>query len=125
MADLLERARIDARRIVAGDFSTSITITKPDLSASIVVKGLAMKHHMEFDLSSGNTTNSKNAHITISEQPLVDAGFIIRDSNDEVDLKEYQVDYIDSTGFSEKYVINQYFPDETVGLIVCILGEFE
>lgn len=125
MVDLLARARIDIQRITQGEFSTSITVEKPDLSSAIVVKGLAMKHHMSFDLNSGDAVNSKQAHISISEQLFVDASFTIRDGNGEVDLKGYFITYTDSTGNSQKYVVNEYFPDETVGLIVMTLGEFQ
>lgn len=91
-------------------------------TASIV--GLATKHHISID-TDGNPVNTKNAHISISEQLLIDNLYPIRNGNDEVSLLGHKVIYKDSTGVAKEYVITEHFPDETIGIITCILGDFE
>jgi hypothetical protein len=67
--------------------------------------------------------NTKNAHIAISEKFLSDASYPYRNLSGEVSLKNHRIAVADSTGLVKNYVIREIFPDETIGLIVCILGD--
>jgi len=69
--------------------------------------------------------NTKNAHISFSEQQLIDALYPYRNTGDEVALFNHKIDVKDSTGNIKNYVIREWFPDETIGVILCILGDFE
>lgn len=92
---------------------------------SAAIKGLHTKHHLGIDLQTGNHVNEKKAHISFTEKQVVDLGFQIRDADGEVNMAGYLCKVKDSTGTLVLYVINQWFPDETVGLIVCILGDYK
>jgi len=121
---LLQSIRQDAKRyITSGGFEENINITTPDDAQSFNITGWATKHHLNFD-TDGTQINSKNAHICIDEQKLVDVGYPVR-TNEEVNLLGHKVIVKDSSGIDKKYVIRENFPDETFGLIVCILGDFE
>lgn len=121
---LLAKARNDAKNILKGGFSEDITLTTPDDVLSIETKGLSTKHHINFD-TDGLPTNSKNAHICLDESDLLSSGYTVRDANQEVRLLNHKVDAKDSTGLVKSYIITETFPDETLGLIICILGDYE
>ena len=122
---LIQQATDDWQRFSSDTdlFGTSIDFEAPTSETATVV-GIATKHNIGID-TEGNLINTKNAHISIAEKLLTDAGYPVRDTNGEVSLKGHRVDYVDSTGISKKHVIQQSFPDETVGMIVCILEDFE
>jgi len=104
-------------------FGVAINITTPDNVTSVDVVGVHTKHHLGID-TEGNQVNSKNAHIGISEQVLIDAGYPVRNAGGEVSLKDHKIIVKDSTTFDKNYVVDQWFPDETIGLIVCILSDY-
>lgn len=113
------------RFATGGGFEVDITITTPDNSTSANIKGIAMKHHLSID-TDGREVSAKNAHITIIEADLVAASYPVRDAqNDEVKLKKHKVSYPDSTSNIKNYRISRTYPDETVGVITCILEKSE
>ena len=119
--DLLSQARKDTQTITQGEFSTDITLD--DGAGNLTtVKGLATKHHLGVDPDTGAAINAKNTHISISEQVLIDEGYPVR-TNDEVAMKGRKVNYTDSAGVDAQYRIDEVWPDETLGLIVMILGD--
>lgn len=123
---LLKQARKDARKIInSGGFEEDIQISDPSGILIINVKGLHSKHWLVHD-TDGNLVNGKNAHITISEQELNEKGMQTRNQNTgNVDLKNFRISVKDSTLIEKKYIINECFPSETFGLIVCVLGDFK
>lgn len=123
---LLELARRDIAKIVqSGGFEEDIIISNPFTGQSIIVKGLHSKHWISYD-TDGNPFNSKNAHISIPESVLNVQGFSTRNAKTQnVDMRMYQIAVKDSTGILKTYVINECFPSETTGLIVCILGDLK
>jgi len=56
---------------------------------------------------------------------LTDLGYVTRDANNECNLKDDKVSVVDSTGVVCSYIIGEIFPDESVGLVVCFLRDFE
>lgn len=122
--DLLNKARRDLKRIVTkGGFQVDIILRTVDGLKEVALKGIASKHWLSLD-SDGMPINSKNAHISILESDLVEAGYQVRNQKNEVNLLNHRVIYADSTGNERTYVIKEWMPDETVGLIVCTLGDF-
>lgn len=120
----LERARADWIRFsTGGGFEVDLTFETPSGSVTKTVQGIGMKHHLSVD-SEGVNVNQLNAHITVSENELIDAGYPVRNGSDIVDLKDHKLRYADSTGVEKEYLIKQTYPDETVGMITCILGEY-
>jgi hypothetical protein len=121
---LLDQAKADIRSIVSNsdEFGRSMTFTNGEDTATVT--GLHSKHHYIVDLD-GVRANSLNAHITVSEADLEAEGYPVRNADGQVDLENHRVSVADSTGTTVQYVIRQVFPNETVGVIVCILGGFE
>lgn len=122
---LLEQAKKDIKDITTNldGWGVSIVFTAPD-DSTVTIRGLHTKHHMAID-EDGHRVNSKNAHISFAEESLTDAAYIVRDASGSVNLTGHRVTVKDSTGIDKNYVIREVFPDETIGLIACILGDFE
>jgi hypothetical protein len=126
MASFTDRAKADWKRFSSDvdGWGTAIKVTTPDGLTSVDVSGIAVKHHINID-TEGLTVNGKNAHCTISEELLTDASYVVRDSDEEVNMVDHRVEWVDSSGVLKKYVIRESYPDEKVGVIVMILGDFE
>jgi hypothetical protein len=122
---LIELIQKDIQKITSNskEFGVTLTLKAPTYEIA-VIKGLHTKHHLGVD-TEGNTVNSKNARASFSEKFLIDAGYPVRNKAGEVDFKNHLLSAADSTGVVKQYIIQQWFPDETIGLIVCILEDFE
>ncbi len=124
---ILDFARQDWKTILGSkmDFSVDITITNPKTGETAQVVGLNSKHWFKVDFETGMIINTRNAHINISEAELIAAYFPTRNKQGEVNLKDCLIKVADSTGIEKTYVITQAHPDETVGVIVCLLGDYQ
>lgn len=121
---LMEIIKQDIQDITSNinEFGVAITFTNPDNSQSIEVVGTASNHFMQFDFESGKNVNSQNTHVSVSEQLFIDAGYVIRNAEGKVSVKKHKVAWIDSTGLSGSYEVIEAMPDQSIGLIVFILG---
>ena len=122
---LLQQIRKDAQNYLkAGGFEEEIQLTNPS-GFSINIKGIHSKHWLQHD-TDGNLINGKNAHITICEQEVNALGYVTRNQRTgNIDLQNHKVNVQDSTGIVKNYIINEWLPSETFGLIICILGDFK
>lgn len=121
----LERARKHAKKYVTkGGFEEDIILESSTGLHRIETKGFATKHWINFD-TDGNAANAKNAHVCLDEDQLKELNYPIRNKDNEVFLRGHKIEVEDSSGIVKKYVINEWFPDETLGLIVCILGDYD
>lgn len=122
---LIEQAKEDIEEITSDleGFGVEMVLTAPT-GEVLPITGLHTKHHLAIDQETMKQVNSKNAHISVSEQFLIDAGYPYRNADNEVYLQGHLVTVNDSTGNSCVYVIREWFPDRTIGLIVCILGDY-
>ncbi len=121
-----ERAKRDIERITgnANEWGAEILMTAPDGITTVKLNGIHAKIYFGVN-TEGAMVNSQKAHISISEKFLTDANYPIRNAKNEVDLRDHRFTIKDSTGIAKNYVVNQFFPDETIGLISCILEKYE
>ncbi len=121
---LIAQAQADIKQITSNldEFAVDIKLINT-LNENIEIQGLHTKIHLGVD-TDGNMVNAKKAHISFSEDNVLALGFSIRNIKGEVDLKKWKADLKDSTGIVKNYSIQQWFPDETIGLIVCILEDY-
>ncbi len=121
---LLDQIQRDIKTITSNnsEFARSIVFTSPDL-VSVSINALHTKIRLAVD-TDGNVVSSKKSHISFSEESLTELSYPVRNGNNEVDLYGHIVEVSDSTGQQKKYIIREWFPDETIGLIVCILDDF-
>lgn len=123
--NILQLARKDAKFFLSkGGFESDIEMRTPDNTQSILLTGFATKHHFSYD-TDGNAINAKNVHISIDEDVLVKNGYPVRNKKGEITLIRHTVIVADSSGEKKTYVVRENFPDETLGLIVCILGDLK
>lgn len=122
----LDRAKQAMQRITSdvNGFAVNVDITNIHTGEMVTVPMLHTKHHLGID-TDGVRVNSRNAHISFSEKLLNDAGVDIRNVKEDVSVKRWKVSVSDSTGVKKNYVIRETFPDETLGLIVCVLDDYQ
>lgn len=118
----IEQARKDLQAISQADFSVDIKITNL-ANLSVTIKGLTSLHHLGIDPENGTQVNTKNVHCSLSEVKLNSLGYTTRNASNEVNLKGHKVEFKNALGITGKYRINETYPNETLGLIVCILGD--
>jgi len=121
---LVSQALADIQHITSNlnDFGVEFDLISPSAVVTPMV-GVHTKHHLGMS-AEGVPVNSKTASVAFSESNLP-ISVSIRNAAGEVKLKDWKVDVKDSTGGEKKYIIREWFPDEMIGLIVCILGDFE
>lgn len=120
--DLIKR---DAKRFLnTGGYQIGIELTNKNNTQTINIHGWAVKINGSFD-SDGNQVNTKNVHVTIDEDVLVNLGYIPRNAKGEVHLLGHKVQYTDSSGVLRSYVVWENYPDENLGLILLILGDYK
>jgi hypothetical protein len=122
---LVEQAKADIKTITSNlnDFGVSMTFTAPT-SETATITGLHTKHHMAYT-PEGERVNTKIASVAISEDLLTASSYPVRNSAGEVNMSGHLVSVADSTGSVKNYICNEWFPDEAVGIIVLILGDYE
>jgi hypothetical protein len=124
---LLDQIKNDVKNITTdlNMFGVALTFVSNDSPpATCTVAGTTTKHRLGTDRD-GAPYNGRNASCSVSEQVLTAADYPVRNDKNEVDLKGHRVTFKDSTGNNSTYLIESWYPDEKVGLIVCILGDFE
>ena len=124
MTDLLDRARKDMQKITNKEFSVQLTFTA-NTGETAAVRGLASKHHLGINPETGAIVNVKNTHVSVAEADLVAESYPVRNANKDVAMYNHLVTYTDSAGNEFTYRVNDAMPDETLGIIVLTLGDYE
>lgn len=119
---ILDFAKKDYQHIVRdrAAWSKDLEFVSPS-GVSVNIVGHGMTHNTSYG-TDGQVVNGKNTHVSIVETDLVDAGYPLYNSKGVISLTNHTVSFLDSVGVMGHYVINQYYPDETLGIIVCILS---
>ena len=121
---IFQAMKADAKKIItAGGFEVDINLSTPSGDMTLQITGLASKHHLSFD-SDGSTMSSKNAHCCVSEEALSAENYPVRNASQEIDLKKHKVSFKDSSGVVKTYMVKDHYPNETLGLITLILGDW-
>ena len=120
---LIDQAKADIAQITSNtdDFGVEIRLTAPDGTIANIT-GLHTKIHLAVN-SEGLPVNSRKAHVSFSETFL--AGYPVRNASGEVNLVNHRIAVKDSTGILKEYQMQQFFQDETIGLITCIIEAYE
>lgn len=121
-----ERAIADAKRFSQGTWGVDITLTAPAPGSQVAnIRGFGSKHHLKIDPDTGLPVNSNNIHVSFPESSILDANpdYPTR-VNGEIYIKDHLVSFADAAGNVGNFQIDEQFPDETIDLIVCILGVY-
>lgn len=122
LMDLIKR---DIQNITgsSNDFGTALEFTSPgEEPVTVTINGLATRHNTQVD-TSGNVVNTRNVHCSFAEALLTAEDYPVR-TDGEIMLEQHKVAWTDATGVKKTYIIEDCQPDETVGLLVCRLGEY-
>lgn len=113
------------KRFSQAEWSTELIFVAPNAETA-TVQGFGSKHHLKIDPDTGIPVNSVNIHASVAESVILDANaaYPTRNANGEIFLKDHLVSFADASGTVKQYKINENFPNETLDLIVCVLGEF-
>lgn len=123
MGSILELAKRDTRRYVnSGGFEENLLIT-PTSGDPVTIQGLSTRHSQGFD-TEGRPVVSDNAHCSFSETDLTDEGLITRNSQGDLIVKDWLVEFTDAIT-TTTYKISEAYPDNTLGIIKCILTLYE
>ena len=122
VGNLLAQARKDAKHVVTKlGFQNDVFLIN-NLSINFIqLKGLTSKHWIQFD-SDGSPINAKNVHLNLIEKDIQELGFETRGKNGNVNLLDYYVIVQDSTNNYKKYQVKEVYPNESLGMIIFILG---
>ena len=122
VGNLLAQARKDAKHVVTKlGFQNDVFLINNLSMNFIQLKGLTSKHWLQLD-SDGSPINAKNVHLNLIEKDIQELGFETRGKNGNVNLLDYYVIVQDSTNNYKKYQVKEVYPNESLGLIVFILG---
>lgn len=119
---VIDKAKVDSKRYTQ---EISLTFYRVLGTGEKTIKGIATRHHLGIDGQTGERVNSRTTQCTITESLLTDQSYTTRDASGNVNLVNTYVKYADCTGVTKKYKIIQVFPDDTLGLITCVLGDLK
>lgn len=120
--DIIKR---DAKAIInSGGYHVDIEMSTPMDEKTVNITGWGVKIAWSFD-SDGNQVNTKNAHVTIDEDVLVNLGYPVRNAKKEISLLQHKVSFKDSSGEIKNYRVRESLPDENLGLIYLVLGDYK
>jgi len=88
------------------------------------VSGLSSKHNLSVDAATGQPVSSENIHFSVAESLLIAESYPTRDTKDQVVMLNHLITFKDSRGVETQYVVLENYPDQTLGLIVMILGKY-
>lgn len=127
--NMMDIARRDARTFVtskSGGFAVdAVLIDTNDTQASLPM--LHSSTYITYNEDRAAMVNMKGAHLCFSEAELKEIAptYVLRNTIGEVEMTGHKCVVKDSTGEVKTYQVKEHWPDETLGLIVCILGQFE
>lgn len=122
--NLIDIAIADTGRIVSdpSEWGVEVKFTSPN-SDTAEITGISPKIHEDYDML-GNKVNAVKASVTIQESLLTDLDYPVRISG-RINMLGHQVEIKHADGISNKYVIREQAPDETLGIIIFFLGSKE
>ena len=122
--NLYDTAKKDIEDITTNkaEWGKDATFTAPTAETETVAV-IHNKHHTGFN-ELGERVNSLYGSVAVSESILNANGYPIRNANGDVYLQRHLIDVKDSTGVVQNYVAREWYEDETIGLIIIILGRY-
>jgi hypothetical protein len=116
---MINRIRKDIDLITQKDFAVDLIFNNLN-DVEVTVKGLMSKHNLIYDPTTGLPIKGKNIHCAVTTRVLDLVEYPYKNAGGEIAISGHHV-----TFEGKEYVINETLPNETTGLIVIILGEYE
>ena len=124
--NLKERAKRDFERFTTNTNEWAETMVLiPPQGSELMIQGIHSLHSLGYNATLKDFVNTKNGHINFAEQLLVDGVYDYMDADGNVFLQHHKVRLTDLvTGELKTFKIDQWFPDRTIGSIMCTLGDY-
>lgn len=123
---LMDIAKSDAKAYMTDTEEWAVeqlwAVTNGVMVVSKTIRGTAFKHHLKVN-DLGAVTNSKNARVTVHVDELEAAEYPYRDTNGAIKLLKHRVTFADVSGTQATYVVQEQWPNDMLGLVVCTLGD--
>ena len=126
MIGLRELAHEDMIRIMKDEsgFRWPCTLTSPDLlSASFFVRCTDI--HQSIDPGTGEVITGRQASISFAYDDLIKENMEAIRGIEDSNLKPWVVEFKNVNGVSGNYKISESYPDNTLGLVVCMLEAYD
>lgn len=126
---LIDQIRNDIQNILTDKNGSPavvpITFTTVGIDPTVtrICNGTAIKHNTGLN-EFGMKISAATARVTVSESALIATGYPTRNSGNKLNIQNHLLSFIDSTGQLYNAVIRTTQSDETTGMIVCILGDY-
>lgn len=121
--NVYEMAIQDIKAFTSGDAGKELIFTAPT-GETATVNGVNVKH-WNSENTDGEKVNAKTASFSVNEALLTAQNYPVRNSYGSVDFKGHKVAIKDGNGTLCIYAIDEWYPDEAVQLITCMIGDFE
>lgn len=122
---LIAQAIIDLQAIMENstEFATPVTFAKPGNIGEVTVNAITNKIMVDIE-GNGSSTVSERTTVAVHENTLVDAGYTVRDANQDVAMTS---DLVTMTVFGQakNYIIKYQIPDQKFGCLVFVLEAYE
>ncbi len=121
---LLAQAIADAQRIVedvTSGFGTLVTVTNPS-GATAAISGLVSDVFESISPDTGVVVSGRQAQVTFSLSSLASLG--VPSGTSSKNAKPWVLEFADAKGVSHVFKVVEARPDNTLGLIVCVLENY-
>ena len=115
---LIEQLKKDVATITSNTNDFGVMVQFEFAEHSCEVSCLQTAHQNGID-AEGMRVNSRISSVAVSEQNLVDLEYPTRNESNEMTFRDHIL-----TIDSNKYIVTEFYPDETAGLIVLFLAVF-
>lgn len=115
--------------MITGDpngFNVSVLLTAiTGETATVYAPGNNIGRKM--DSGMGIVVNVKNSNVVVHENNILAANpdYPVRNDDGEVSMIGHLVSYVDNSGVTFDYIVQENIPDQTVGLITLLLGDYD
>ena len=121
--NLFEISARDIQRITTNvkEGSTPVTFTPPT-GDPVVINCVAILHNLKVD-DIGRTVSGLTARVTVSTLELARLNYTYRNSSDQVALTGHTVSWVDPSGVTRVFVVQDEMAGESNGIIVLNLSK--
>jgi len=122
---LMNQVKLDVETITTNtdEFGLTLAFEAPTGETATIV-GIAPDHSNDYDVN-GNPVIGKFTHVTVSEQPLLDASYPTRDDDNLISFTDHLVTITYADGSTKQYIVDHVQPDYTINLINIILSDYD
>lgn len=122
---LIDQAITDLQFIMEndGEFATPVTFSKPSGISPVTVNCLTDKIMVDVE-TNGNVVVSERTTVAVHENTLINAGYIVRDANNNVSMTN-DLATMNVFGGIKNYIVKWQIPDQKFGCLVFVLEAYE